>query len=176
MKRYMLFCFFFFFIFGCAPKAINPGNIAIANSSFDMISQSYDELKQFVIDKWDSFSPENQSKLKMIDDNVERIRASILVIKLKNYQDVTVTEMGYIYTLAVQSYNLTVEVLKTDGKILTGHEQMTLALMDSHLKNLDNKVQTMLKNPDPEKTKELISNIVLVVGTGLKAVIPLLLL
>jgi len=176
MKRYMLFFFLSLFIFGCTPKTINPGNIAIANSSFDMISQSYDELKKFVIKQWDSFSPENQSKLKMIDDNVERIRASILVIKLKNYQDVSITEMGYIYTLAVQSYNIAVEILKTDGKVLTGHEQMTLALMDSHLKTLDEKVQTMLKNPDPEKTKELIANITLVISTGLKAVIPLLLL
>lgn len=160
----------------CTQKQIDyTVDVAEINSEYNLLSMRYEKIKQLVLSKWEMFDEADQQTLEDIDDNVSRIQKKINEFRSVQFYQMTPTEMGYLYTLASESYFMAKDLyLKYENKLTTS-EALTFQMFDDNLSDLDKSVKEFIENPDNVDLNTILANIMSVTSTGLKIILPMFL-
>ncbi len=149
-------------------------DLAYINGNYNMMIQRYEIVKKLTKDKWQIFTEDEQSQLKLVDINVELIKTKVNTFRSENFYDISPAEIGYLYTLARESYSMARKIAIDHRDQLTTSEMMSLTIFDNQLVDLDKMVADLVNNPDNVDINMTLSAILGIGGAALKILLPLL--
>lgn len=148
-------------------------DLAMINSDYNLLVERYDTLRSLTLSKWEMFSTEDKIKLGTINDNVERIIHKADTLRSFQLYKVTPADLGYMYTLGKQSYEMAREIYMTYEDQLSYSESLSIKLFDERLRDLDTQMTNVLEDPQNADINHTLISILAVASTGLKLLLPL---
>jgi hypothetical protein len=162
--------------FGCSQKQIQYSvDVAQINNEYNFLIARYDAISDLTGEKWDIFDIQDRDKLQTIDLNVVLIKAKVNQFRSTDFYQVSPSSIGYIHTLARDSYLMAKEVYIKNKGSLSNSEIITLEMYNEQLIDLDNQISDLIENPDNQDINSVIMSILSLTGTGLKLLMPLML-
>lgn len=170
-----------FILSGCAsePKSFRYSvNAARFSPAYDSMMERYDSVKAIAETRWDSFTEEEQKKLNLISNSVRLIESRINRIRMDHLdgmegEQVTLSELGYIYTLAKDAYEKSHEIAMNHIGELSVTEILTLQGFDTKLKELNDEIKSMTISPSYNDADTMLYNMLYISSAALKIILPI---
>lgn len=172
-----------FILTGCAAERksfdyrVNVGGLI---PPYDTMMERYGVVKSVAETKWDSFTVDEQKTLNHISNHVRMIEARVNRIRNKYIDNiegarVSVPELGYIYTLARDAYDMSHGIAMNHVAELSPSEILTLQTFDGQLIELDNQIKTLTLTPQYQDVDHLLYNMLNISAAALKIILPVIL-
>lgn len=149
--------------------------------AYDIMMERYGIVKSVAETKWDSFSIEEQKTLNLIANHVRMIDVRINRIRNSHISNmegvrVSVPELGYLYTLAHDAYDMSHKIAMNHIGELTSTEILTLQNFDVQLKDLDIQIRDLTtSSAQYEDVDHLLYKMINISSAALKIIIPVVL-
>lgn len=172
-----------FILCGCATASKSYDysvDIARIEPAYNTMMERYEVVKSVATDKWDTFSEEEQLKLNLVANNVRMIESRVNRIRNKHVDGmegcrVTVPELGYIHTLAIDAYDIAHGIAVNHMPDLTSSEILTLQNFDIQLKEMDAQIKALTITPHYNDVDHLLYKMIHISSAALKIIIPVVL-
>ena len=172
------------FIFsGCATEKRSfeySVDVKHIEPAYNSMMERYDVVKEMAENKWDTFSEDEQKKLNLVANYVRLIDARVLRIRNKHADGmegtrVTVPELGYIYTLARDAYNISYGIATNHMAELSVTDVLTLQNFNVQLLELDEEIKALTVTPHYNDVDHILYNMLNISSAALKIIIPVVL-
>lgn len=172
----LIVAIFILFSGGCTRTQIQyTVDIAKINADYNLLEHRYTDLKELTIQKMGVIVIEDQATLIHIDSNVMRIKTKVDEFRSDQFYKVTPADMGYLYTLAKESVEMSRALYIKYEPQLTSSEAIKFKMFDENLKELDSLMIKVMEDPDNADINYTLMSILSVTSMGLKVLLPLVL-
>jgi hypothetical protein len=165
----------FILLAGCNKQQVEyTMNMTLLTTNYMRLVQSYEKIENVVKKNWEVFSEEDQQKILKIESNIKLIIEKTGNVKNYNYYVPSTHELGYLYTLGKDSYEIGTELFLTYKDDLTTSDILMIQMYDNQLKEIDKSIQRIIKDPESEDINDILGSILDIAAVGSKIIIPLL--
>ncbi len=160
----------------CSQKQLEyTADVAYVNYEYNIVAERFDIVRQMAASRWDVFSETEQNDLKAIDVNIAMIKSKADKLRSQEFYEVQPSDIAFMYTLAVDSYDMSKAIAIAHRDKLTTIEMTQLEEFDLRVQNLDIKIQEILRSPDNASMNKAFVSTLSLAAMSLKLIIPMLL-
>ena len=172
-----------FILSGCAAERKSFDyrvDLSTISPAYDTMMERYGVVKSVAESKWDKFTETEQRTLNLVSNYVRLIENRVDRLRNKNLDNidgcrVTVPELGYIYTLARDAYDMSRGVAMNHIGDFTASEILTLQNFDFQLQEIDAEIKALTLSPQISDANHLLTGMLNLSSAALKIILPVVL-